>query len=144
MGAARIVEGRKTLEAKSNIAGDGTHAPDNLVIVGMIAPQTARLDRHEVDHLADPFIAENTRDQDIRIGEIELLARGGSHGSDFEVASLLIVEQSAEHARRIEVRKTTPIDRTVHSDQCDRVEVPDHPVVFNGFVSHSPSFLRRY
>ncbi len=144
VGAARIVEGRKTLEAKSNVAGDGTHAPNNLVIVGMVTPQTARLDGHEVDYLADPFITENTRDQDIGIGEIELLARSGSRGGDFEIAPFLIVEQRAEHARRIEMRKTTPIDRAVHADQCDRVEVSDHPVVFNRFVRHSPSFSRRY
>ena len=48
--------------------------------------------------------------------------------------ALFVVEQRREDRRRIEIRERQEIDRPVHADQRDGLEIADDAVVFDGLV----------
>ena len=77
-----------------------------------------------------PSAGEEARDEDVRVGEVELLRRPalGRRG-DPVVAAALPVEDRAEDARRVEVRAAVPVDRAVGAHERRRVEVADDPVL---------------
>jgi hypothetical protein len=86
--------------------------------------------RHEVLHLADAVPGEEARDQDIGVGEVELLGREVLDArADAPVAPLVPVEDRREHARRVEPRTAIPIDGPVGAHQGDRVQVADQAVL---------------
>jgi hypothetical protein len=135
----RVIESRETLQSESHRAGNRHDSANDLVRIGLLPPETARLNGHKVDHLSYAVTAEKACDQYIGIWEIELLASAWGNRTDLEVATSIIVQKGGKYARRIKVREAAPVDRTVHADQSHRVKVPYNTVVFNGFVSHGLS-----
>jgi hypothetical protein len=94
-------------------------------------------DRHIVDDFADAFRGQESRDQDVRLGPIELLMSDFVVcGTDRESAPLVIVEDRREQTGRVKMRETKPVNRTGFANQRDRAEVADYAVVFNRLVSH--------
>src|SRR5439155_20389585 len=70
--AARVVEGGETLQPKSHLSRHCIDTSDNLVMIGLLTALAARLDGHEINNFSDPFVAELTGDQHVRVGNIEL------------------------------------------------------------------------
>jgi hypothetical protein len=48
----------------------------------------------------------------------------------------VLVENSSEDTRRIEVGAAKPVDGSVFSDECGGAQITDKPVVFNRLVGH--------
>jgi hypothetical protein len=75
--------------------------------------------------------------EDVGIGPIILFGfHSLGNGSDLESASLGMIQDSAEHARGVEMGKTEPVDGPVHADQSGRLHVPDQAVIFNRLIGH--------
>ena len=90
----------------------------------------ARLDRHEVLDLADACRREETGDEDVRVREVELFRRPVvQRRSDPVEAAAVLVEDRAEHARRVEARAAVPVDPSVRADQRDAVQIADDAVL---------------
>src|SRR5262249_39783365 len=53
------------------------------------------------------------------------LVLGLVEARDFEEASFAVIENGGEDAWGVELRKATPVDRTVHAHQRDRVQGAD-------------------
>ena len=123
---APVVEPRLDLELELHRAADDDDAPEQPVPVHV----RLVLDRHEVLHLAHAAVGEEARDQDVRVREVELLGVPAvTGGPQREEAALVLVEDRAEHARRVERRAAVPVDRPVRADERDRVQVADQSVL---------------
>ena len=138
---AAVVEARLHVEAEADLAADADDASDEAVPVRCCAA----LDRHEVLHLAYAVRCQETRDQDVRVGEVQLLRREFRLcRRDAIEAAALLVENGAEDARRIEARAAVPVDRAVGADEGDRVQVADDAVLGDRqVVRHHGAFGRR-
>jgi hypothetical protein len=101
------------------------------------------LDRHEVDHFADPLGAEEARQQHVAVGQVHLLVLGLVEAGDLEEASFVLVENRGEDAWRVELRQAAPVDRTVHAHQRDRVQVADDAVGLDRLIGHSSAAFQR-
>ena len=130
VGGAAVVEAGLALDAQAHLAADADDPPDEVALVVRIA-----VDGHEVLDLGDTVGRQEAGDEDVRVGEVELLDRvvDGGRGDPVEAAALL-VEDRGEHARRVESRRAVPVDRAVRTDEGDRVEVADDPVLRDGKV----------
>ena len=94
-------------------------------------------DRHEVGEHHRPRLGlegglEHVGSFDVLLFGGELLGR-----SNREVPAAVLVEQRGEDARRLDVRKATPVDRAVGGDQRAGFEVPDDPVLLYRRESHT-------
>jgi hypothetical protein len=65
-----------------------------------------------------------------------LAALSPEDGRELKAAALSMIEQCSENRRRIEVWKAHEINRPVHPDQRNRLQVSDHSIVFDRFVRH--------
>src|SRR6516225_1436877 len=122
MGPPRVVESGLAFEPEAHGPTYGPHDANNLVY---LLAAVRVLDRHEVNHFANPLGAEEARQQHIAVGQVHLLVLGLVETRDLEETSFVLVENSGEDAWRVEVRQATPVDRTVHAYQRDRVQVAD-------------------
>jgi hypothetical protein len=94
---ARVVEARRDLDDEADLPAHGEYPADHAVAMGRLA---AARRGHEVLHLADSFGHQEARDQDVGVGEVELL--GGpavAVGRDAEQAPTVGVEDRREDAR---------------------------------------------
>ena len=135
-----VVEARLDLDTKRHLAAHADDAPDQR---GRgLGP---RRDRHEVLHLADAVRGEEARDQNVRVGPVELLRRPFLDGGrDPVTAALLGVEDRGEDARRVEARAAEPVDRPVGADERHRVQVADHAVLGDReVIGHAQANLRQ-
>jgi hypothetical protein len=139
VGIPRVIECRETLESESHRAGNRHDSANDLVRIGLLPPETTRLNGHKVDHFPYTVATEKTGDQYIGIREIELLANARGNRTDLEIASRGTIQKVGKDAWGVEMREAAPVDRTVHADQSHRVKVPYNTVVFNGFVRHGLS-----
>ena len=118
---APVVEARIDLDAEAHLAPHAEHTADQPLPLA---------DRHEVLQLADSDRGQEARDEDVRVGEVELL-----DGADAErrrdpiAAALLSVEDRPEDARRVEPRAAVPVDRAVGADERDRAQIADDAVL---------------
>ena len=122
-----VVEAGLALEHEGHLAAHADHAPREPAAVGRVA-----VDGHEVLHLAHAVGRQEAGDEDVGVGEVELL--GGvavGRRRDPVVAALLGVEDGREHARRVEPLGAVPVDRAVGADQGDRVQVADDAVLLD-------------
>ena len=88
------------------------------------------VDRHEVLHLADAVLGEEARDEDVASPGSRAAWRPSPRRRAQRVeAALVLVEDRAEHARRVERRAAVPVDRAVGADERDRVQVADEAVL---------------
>ena len=121
-----VVEPGRDVDLELHLAADTPdHPHDSVAVRGDRAGN-----RHEVDHLADPCLGHEARDQDSGVREVQLLAGERlAGGADPEVTALLVVEQGPEDARRVEPGRAEPVDAAVGGDEGRGLEVTDEAVV---------------
>src|SRR5262245_24576424 len=96
------------------------------------------VDGHAVDHFNQAFFGQETSEQKVGIRQIKLPYPHVRHPrSNLKSAAILVIEQRGKHCRRIELRIAQEVDRPVHPDQCNRLHVADHAVIFDWFKSHT-------
>jgi hypothetical protein len=134
---AGIIEGGKALHAEPHRSADG--ARDAHDLPGHLLRLSARFaaDRHEIGHLAHTLFGEETRHQNVGIGQVHLLDGGGFViGSNPPVAALAVVQNRGEEARRIERRQAAPVDGAIPAHQRHRPHIADDAIVFDRQVAH--------
>jgi hypothetical protein len=131
---ARVVKARSDIDDEAHLAAHRHHPAD----------QAARMRRdHEVLHLAHSVGHQEARDQDIGVGEIELFGGPAVAGAaDAEEAPRVGVQDRGEDAGRVKTRAAVPVNRPVRADECDGVQVADHPVV-GEWAGRAPAVLQR-
>ena len=60
-------------------------------------------------------------------------------GPQGEMPAVLVVEDGREDRRRIEMRRTKPIDGAIHTDQRGGVKISDDAVIFDTQIHSSSS-----
>jgi hypothetical protein len=128
-----VVERRVAGELERDRAPDRAGLPDQEIARLAGGP---RLRDHEVDDLADRVLALEPGEQDVGIGEVELLRLGvAGTGRDGEVAALVLIQEGTEQARGVEARRAVPVDRAVGADEGDRAQVAHDAVLFDREVA---------
>ena len=127
---AGIVEARVAAHAEAYLPAHRLHPAHEVVGLAGV------LHRHEVGELGDAVVGEEAGEEDVGVGEIELLARRLAElRRDLEAAAALGVEERREHRRRVEGGEAEEVDRAVLAHQRHRVEVADDAVVLDGRVA---------
>jgi hypothetical protein len=87
-------------------------------------------------HLAHAVGGKEARDENVRIGQVELLGLSVSaRRSDAVEAAAVTVEDRTEHRRRIKALWAVPVDRAVGSDERRAVEIADDAVLGHRQIS---------
>ena len=116
-----VVEARVDLDPKGHLAADAEHPAYEPL---------ARPDGHEVLELAHTDGSQETRDQNVRVREVELLDRADpERWRDAVATAAVLVEDRCEDARRVEARAAVPVDRPVGADERDGAQVADDSVL---------------
>ena len=128
---AAVIEDRPHFCLEAHLASDDADQSHQAMLVrGRLAR-----DRHKVDDLADTLGTEEARYQDRRAGQVHLSRDGAiARRTNAEEAAVLMVQQRAEDARRVEARQTQPVDGALRTDEGCGLEVADESVVFDGWV----------
>ena len=130
---ARVVEARGDVDDEAHLPAHGEHPADHAVAVRRLA---AARRGHEVLHLPHSVGHQEARDEDVGVGQVELLgAPAVAVGRDAEQAPAVGVEDRREDARRVEARAAVPVDRPVGADERDGVQVADQAVLGDGQVA---------
>jgi hypothetical protein len=136
-----VVEAGLQVHLEAHLATHAHDTPDDALPVG---PIEVLADGHEVLYLADSVLREEPGDQDVGVREVELLRRAvGVERCDPPVAALRLVEDRAEHARRVEPGAAVPVDGPFRAHEGDRVQVPDQSVLGDRQVVVHPGHLSR-
>ena len=131
--AAAVVEPRRHLDLETHLPPHAAHHPDEPVVVGGFPARR----RHEVDDLTHPVLGDEPGDENGGVREVHLLRLvAAPRRTDPEVAAPDVVEQGAEHARRVEARAAEPVDRTFRTDQRRGLKITDQAVVGNCCLGH--------
>jgi hypothetical protein len=91
--------------------------------------------RHEIEQFTDPLLRQKPRDEDRRVGKVELL-----RGERFverpgtEVTAADMVQQRRENAWRVEARTAEPIEGAARCDQRRGLQITDETVVGDQWV----------
>src|SRR5215831_3250010 len=132
MTTCRIVEPRLATHIEMYIASDHRYHSDDLIRLF-----TVTFDWHVVGQLGYAFLCKKARQQDVCIRQIKLAdPHVRQLGSNFKSATALIVQDSSEHCRGIEVRVALEIDRAVHAHEPNGLHVTDDAVIFYLFKRH--------
>ena len=132
MVTCRIVETRLATHIEMYIASDHRYPSDNLIRLF-----TVTFDWHVVGQLGYAFLSKKAGEQDVCIRQIKLAyPHVRELGANFKSATVLIVQDSSEHGRGIEIRVAQKIDGAVHAHQRDGLHVSDNAVIFNWFKGH--------
>src|SRR5829696_8857433 len=132
MRLASVVESGGAVDHETHPATDAPQHPDQPMTV---AGSAAVLDRHEVDHLADPVGGHEPGDQDGGVGEVELPDHPvGTVGGDAEASALIPVEQAGEDTWSVKAGTAEPVDTAVGADQRRGLKIADQSVLGNGRV----------
>src|SRR5215510_8050968 len=86
-------------------------------------------DRHEVLDLAHSVVREETRDEHVGIGQVELPGPCGHGCGQFKTPAAVLVQDRSENARRVERRGAMPVDGPGGSDKSDGMQVADQPMI---------------
>jgi hypothetical protein len=126
-GELGLVAGARVVEARGDV-DDEAHLPSHR---HHPADQAARMrGDHEVLHLPHSAGHQEARDEDVGVGQVELLGLPAvAVGRDPEQAAAVGVEDRREDARRVEARAAVPVDRPVGADEHDGVQVTDQAVL---------------
>ena len=104
-------------------------APNGLDPAHDAARVLAGVHRHEVGDLPHALGGQESGEQEVGVGQVQLLVpRLIEVGRDREATALVGVEQAREHRGRIEVGQTEEVDRPVERHQRGRLEVADDGV----------------
>jgi hypothetical protein len=91
-----VVETRRDVHGEAHVAPYGEHSADHAMTVRL----ARALREHEVLYLADAVGHQEARDEDVGVGEVELLrAPALAVGCDPETAAVVGVENRSEDAR---------------------------------------------
>ena len=122
---------RAVVEPRGGADTERHRAPDALNPADQTLPATRRRVPygHEVLNLAHSVIGEESRDEHIRVGKVELSCPGGNAGLECKEAAFPGVQQRAEDARRVEGGTAEPIDGPVRPDKGDAMEISDEAVL---------------
>src|SRR6202035_4817483 len=77
----------------------------------------------------DSLFGEESGDEHIGVGKVELSRPGGDRSREGKEASLTGVEERAEDARRVEGRAAKPINGPVGPDEGHAVQIPHQAMV---------------
>src|SRR6266702_3474138 len=128
----------QAMTAAVSQAGEGAQAsgrPGHAHRASQI-PSSGCSQGHEVLHLPHSVRHQEARDEDVGVGELELLrAPAVAVGRDPEHAPAVGVEDRHEDARRVKPRAAVPVDRPVGADQRDGVQVAGQAVFGDGQVA---------
>ena len=91
--------------------------------------------RHRVDDADDAAIGGEGGFEDVGARQVAAGRVERNRGLQLEAAAAVSVEDGGEHARRVEVRQTQPVDRPVARDQRRRPAVADQGVVLDRSVA---------
>jgi hypothetical protein len=128
---ARVVKGGQTLDVQGHPATDGSDVTHQAV-----ANAVAVMYRHEVQNLGDSLRREEAGEEHVRVREIQLLAATVALGLGLEIPTLLVVQDRAEYAWRVEGGQAQPVDRPIRPDERRRMQIAYYPVVLDRKVSH--------
>ena len=129
---ARVVEARGDVDDEAHLPAHGEHPADHAVAMRRLAGARRG---HEVLHLPHSVGHQEARDEDVGVGQVQLLgAPAVAVGRDAEQAAVVGVEDRREDARRVEPRAAVPVDRPVGADERDGVQVADQAVLGDGQV----------
>ena len=131
---ARVVERGPTLQPERHRPSHHLHTTDECP-----GPRTAVRGSHghEVNNLPDPVGGEEPRHEDVGVRPVKLLVRHPVlGGSNLEPPSLVMVEDSGEHAGGIKVGQAQPIDRPIRPHQGGRAHIADEAMIFDGLIRH--------
>ena len=120
-----VVERRAAADRDRQASADHPHAADQLVArrVG---------DGHEVVHLGHAVGVQESGDQNVGLGPVELLVSHALQGRrELKPPALGVVEDRREHAGAVEPRQAEPVDRPVQADQGGRLQVAEQGVVLD-------------
>src|SRR4029077_635345 len=121
-----IIEGRMAPHPKGHRPSRDSDAPNQLILPGRFARQTYR---HEIFKFADTVRREKAGEQHVGSRPIELLRPDTIlAGRVLEPASLLVVQDGGEDARRIERWDAEPLDGAADADEGRRPHVADDAV----------------
>ena len=132
MWLAAVVEPRSNVQSEGHLTA---YAPQhaNQPVPGRGNLRTGN--RHEVDHFTDTRLGQKTRDEDGGVRIVELLPiEDIDRRSDPEVPALIIVQQRAEDAGRVEARGAEPVDSAVDADECRRLQISNETVIGDEWV----------
>src|ERR1700678_2046350 len=128
----RIIEPRLTMHFEVHRAADYRYPSDNFVWL-----LDSHSNRHVVGQLRYTFVGKKSSQQDVSVRQVELAyAHFHELRLNLKPAATLIIEEAGENGRRIEIRITKKIDRTVDANQRNRPHIADYAVVFNGLKAH--------
>ena len=96
MVAAGVVEGWQALDAEIHLPPDDPHVTDEPV------PLPGRVTIGMKSRVSARPSGEEAGQEHVGVGQVELVAVGVIHGSQREMTTLLVVEDGAEDARRVE------------------------------------------
>src|SRR5215475_11268925 len=108
MKITRVVERRVALQLES-------HASANHFDAAHYLPASRRgcfpADGHVISDLGDPIRREEPRNEDIRLRPIKLFVNDSIDSRrNLEISAFPVIENGGEDARRVEPRKTEPIN----------------------------------
>ena len=138
VGLTPVVEPRPDVGLEVHLAPDAAHDASQAVVVG---DHARLLERHEVHHLGDALRRQEPRHEDGGVREVHLLGHAVVDGVEGEVATLPLVEQRGEDARRIEAGAAEPVDGAVGGDERRCLQVADQAVIRDGWVVRHPGGL---
>jgi len=131
-----VVEPRLAYHSEADLAPDGLNPADKIVEVLPVF-----LDRHEIRYFGNTLLGKKTGQEDIRIRQVDLFLPGAiENGSDAEPSSFFVVEDRGEDRGGIEMGEAHEVDRPVHSDESDRFQISDDPVILDWLVIHPLPF----
>jgi hypothetical protein len=132
--AGAVVEPRGDLGPERDRAAHAQHAADQAVPGGRVRFTGHR---HEVLDLADALLGVEPGDQDVGVGEVELLGARGHGGGELEGAAAFRVQDRGEDAGGVEGRAAVPVDRAVGAHQRHAPQIADQSVLGDGQISGS-------
>src|SRR5437764_10274851 len=96
-------------------------------------------DGHKIGNFCYTIIGEETRNEDIRFGNIQLfmLDTRGIRLSrcETEKAAFMSIENCSKGAGRIEMWETIPVNRAIFSNKSGSVHISNNGIVFNWLIA---------
>jgi hypothetical protein len=129
--AAAEIEARLEAPAHPYAARDAFDAPHQLAQRCEPLPR----ERHRIENAHAAFAGRERGLEDVRVGQITPPNLEGRHGTQLEMPAALGVEERAQHARRIHLRETEPVDAAISRHQRDGAAVADEGIVADGGVT---------
>src|SRR5262245_42958736 len=106
--APPVVEARRAFKGEAHRA---THHANQAAYSVTCCCLLRPVDWHEVNDLADTTRGHEARDENRRVGEVQLLGHAARFvGGDLKVAAALAIEQRSEDTGRVKARAAEPVN----------------------------------